>query len=349
MATTGVRLWPASGDATLDEVVALVPPHPEDPVSTGLDLAPCLGTLLPRPGSGRTALLWEALATLGAADLQLARAVEPHLDALHILAEGAATGHGVPAPDGARWGVFAAEGPGGRLRAREEGWRWVLDGLKPWCSLADRLDRALVTAWVDDEHRALFAVDLHSPGVEAAGDAGEGWTARGLRDVVSLPVTMRDVSAEPVGPPGWYLQRDGFAWGGIGVAAVWYGGAVGLARRVARPRSRPRDQVSHLHLGEVDRQLAAARAVLGAAARDVDEGRASGAAGATLALRVRAVVAAACEAVLTVAEHELGPGPQVSEPEHAARLVDLRLYLRQHHAERDVAALGRAAVEDPAW
>ena len=23
------------------------------------------------------------------------------------------------------------------------------------------------------------------------------------------------------------LERDGFAWGGIGVAAVWYGGAVG--------------------------------------------------------------------------------------------------------------------------
>ena len=46
-----------------------------------------LGAVLPRPGVGRTPQLWSALATLGAADLQLARAVEPHLDALAILEE----------------------------------------------------------------------------------------------------------------------------------------------------------------------------------------------------------------------------------------------------------------------
>ena len=29
------------------------------------------------------------------------------------------------------------------------------------------------------------------------------------------------------------------------------------------------------------------------------------------------------------------------DPVHAARVADLTLYLRQHHAERDLAALGR--------
>lgn len=351
MATTPVRLWPSSTHEVVDAVASLVGERRRagDQVEAGLDLAPDLAARLPRPGGGSTAALWEALATLGATDLQLARTVEPHLDAVSILAEAAAAGHAVPPVGSSRWGVFAAEGPGRRLTATYSPSGWVLDGVKPWCSLADRLGHALVTAWVDEEQRGLFAVDLHAPGVTTKDDSANQWCPSGLRDVVSLPVTMEAVPAHPVGPPGWYLERDGFAWGGMGVAAVWYGGAVALARRVARRRSRPRDQVSHLHLGRIDLHLTAARAVLAAAAADVDAGRAHGSAGAGLALRVRAVVAEACEAVLAAAEHELGPGPQVSEPRYAARLADLRLYLRQHHAERDLAALGRGALEDRGW
>lgn len=321
---------------------ALEAPRP-DP-GGWLGLAATLGVGALRPGSGRTADLWSTLATLGATDLQLARAVEPHLDALAILDEAAAAGFDVSVGAEATWGVFAAEGPGVRLEAERWGDGWLLSGTKPWCSLADRLDRAVVTAWVDDRCRALFAVDLHAPGVTTAVDRG-AWSPRGLVDVVSLPVEMADVPAEPVGPPEWYLRRDGFAWGGMGVAAVWYGGAVGLARRLARPRGRERDQVSHLHLGTVEASLAAAGALLAEAASAVDGDRAGGEAGAAWALRVRAVVADACEVVLRACEHDLGPGPQVAEPDHAARLADLRLYLRQHHAERDLAALGRVVEE----
>ena len=39
--------------------------------------------------------------------------------------------------------------------------------------------------------------------------------------------------------------------------------------------------------------------------------------------------------------HALGPGPLAMDAEHAARVADLTLYVRQHHAERDLAALGR--------
>ncbi|WP_432477760.1 acyl-CoA dehydrogenase [Nocardioides sp. GXQ0305] len=307
------------------------------------DAARDLGAVLPPPGRGRTGERWSVLATLGAHDLQLARAVEPHVDALAILEEADAAGHdGVPVP-GATWGVYAAEGPGVRVDATPVGAGWRLSGTKPWCSLADRLSHALVTAWVDDEQRGLFAVELTARGVGTS--APDEWSARGLRDVVSLPVTLTDVPARPIGPPGWYLARDGFAWGGLGVAAVWYGGAVGLARRLAQPRSRPRDQVAHLLLGEVDQRLAAARAVLHRAAADVDAGCAAGVAGALLAHRARAVVASSCEAVLTAVDHDLGPGPLVGEPDHAARVADLRLYLRQHHAERDLAELGRLVAE----
>ena len=90
------------------------------------------------------------------------------------------------------------------------------------------LDRALISARVGEE-RQLFAVDLHPAGRHRS--AGT-WVARGLAAVDSGPVDFADVPATPVGDPGWYLERPGFAWGGIGVAAVWFGGAVGIARRL---------------------------------------------------------------------------------------------------------------------
>ncbi|QCW52354.1 acyl-CoA dehydrogenase [Nocardioides dongxiaopingii] len=281
------------------------------------------------------------MATVAATDLQAARALEPHLDAVAILDE--LDGRDVPA--GTSWGVFAAEGPGVRLEAHETADGWVLDGTKPWCSLAGRLSHALVTAWLDDDARGLFAVDLRAPGVTTGGGT---WVARGLPEVVSTPIHLAGVRAEPVGGRGWYLDRHGFAWGGIGVAAVWYGGAVGVARRLLRQAAeRELDQVGRAHLGAVDRTLHAARAVLAEAADDVDAGRADGPAGAVLALRVRAVVVDAVESVLRHCDHALGPGPLVGEPAHAAAVADLHLYVRQHHAERDDAALGGAVTGLP--
>ena len=152
-----------------------------------------------------------------------------------------------------------------------------------------------------------------------------------------------------MGGPGWYLARPGFAWGGIGVAAVWYGGAVGVARRlVAQADTRRLDQIGEAHLGAVDAALWAARSTLVAAAEAVDAGAATGLAGAILAQRTRQVVARVAEAVLLHADHALGPAPLALEDEHAARVADLRLYLRQEHAERDHAALGAALVRERA-
>ena len=159
---------------------------------------------------------------------------------------------------------------------------------------------------------------------------------------------MRFDSAEatPVGGPGWYLVRDGFAWGGIGVAAVWFGGAVGVARRLRdQAGEREADQVGWAHLGAVDAAMHGARAVLTESADEIDTGRANGAKGALLAMRARQVVVDAVEAVIRAADHALGPAPLVFEREHADRVSDLRVYIRQHHAERDAANLGRATLQ----
>jgi alkylation response protein AidB-like acyl-CoA dehydrogenase len=295
---------------------------------------------LPLPGTGSTTALWSALASVAAADVGVARILEPHLDALAVLAQapGPVDLGPVRAGVGSTWGVYAAEGPGTRLEAHEHDGGWVLSGTKPWCSLAGSLSHALVTAWVGDRERRLFAVHLRGDGVRPATGP---WVSRGLAQVVSAPVTFEAARAVPVGPAGWYLHRPGFAWGGIGVAACWWGGAVGLARTLweALGRREP-DPLALAHLGAVDVALTAARTSLAAAADAVDAGI-DGAPSAVLARRVRTVVADAVEEVQRRCAHALGPGPLTADEPFARRVADLGVYVRQHHAERDAAALGR--------
>jgi len=299
---------------------------------------------LPLPGTGQTVPLWEALASVAAVSLTAARAIEPHLDALAILAEARTGGHALGDVAGdATWGVYAAEGPGVRVEARADGDAVRLHGTKPWCSLAGSLSHALVTAWDGPTTRRLYAVPLgEANGVTVHESA---WFARGLVDVPSGPVTFEGSVATPVGPAGWYLERPGFAWGGMGVAAIWYGGAVGVARRLSRPGREP-DQVALMHVGTVEATLWAARATLVDAAERVDDGRATGPDGAALALRVRQVVRRAVETVLERVGRATGPAPLALEDDHAGRVADLQLYVRQDHAERDEAALGRMVLAE---
>ena len=325
------------------EITRVVLDNAPHTVSQALDVGAELVGLKPFVGQGRTADLWEALATLGAEDLALARAIEPQLDAVTILTQ---AGHTFDPTD--RFGVFAAEGPGARLTATRWASRWRLDGVKPWCSLAGMLSHALITAWIDDRRRQLFRVDLRQPGVQA--DAGT-WSALGLQEIPSGPVSFHAAAADPVGEPGWYLDRPGFAWGGMSVAACWYGGAVGIGRRLldtVRARS-SEDPLMLMHLGAVDGRLAAARSMLADAAARADAG-ADGADGELLAQRVRRVVAGTCESVIRHVGHALGPGPLANDARHAKRVADLELYVRQHHAERDDVAEGREVRDlDRSW
>jgi alkylation response protein AidB-like acyl-CoA dehydrogenase len=273
------------------------------------------------------------LAALGRNNLTVARVVEPHVDALAILAEA-----GIPVEPDRSFGVFAAEAAGARLEATPTAvGGHELTGEKPWCSLGDQLDAALVTAHTETG-RGLFCVRLRHPGVHA--HPADGWVARGLRTVTSVPLTFDHVPAEAVGADGWYLQRPGFAWGGIGVAACWYGGACGLADSLQRKSSGRASELDALAVGTVDTARHAMATVLTDAARAVDAARAD----ETLALRVRSVVAAGVDQVLRVVGRALGPAPLAFDAEHAARVADLELYARQHHGERDLARLGHAVL-----
>lgn len=315
---------------------------------SALAVAISAGSEAPLPGSGATTRRWEILATIAAQNLTAARVTEAHLDALAILAEAALDAVSdladLGVETGSTWGVFAAEGPGVRVEARQDGpsGAWSLTGVKPWCSLAGRLSHALITAHTSAGHRRLFAIALQD-GTVAAG--GGQWVSRGLPQVPSGPIELTGTPAIPIGVDEWYLTRPGFAWGGAGVAACWFGGAVGLGRSLlAAAGRRDPDQIGMMHLGGVDATLTGVRAVLATAARQIDDGLADGADGALMAGRARAVAAAGAEDVLSRSAHASGPAPLATDEDHAARVADLQIYVRQHHAERDLAALGRAVL-----
>lgn len=326
-----------------------------------LELAKAVAATAPRPGEGRTGFLWEILASVTAVDVAAGRVLEPQLDAAAILAqaagETAAEGRDCPEFDGSRidgaWGVFAAEAAGMRLEAKRTASGFLLQGSKPWCSLAAQLDHAVLTAQVEDGGRAGFAVDLHDRGV---GFEDPAWASRGLREIPSGTVFFDGVPAVPLGGPGWYHRRPGFAWGGMGVAACWLGGAVAVARgyteslRRAADGGREPDQIALAHLGEIDRTLDGLTHYLARTAGRIDAGELSGDGAWSEALRVRGSVAAAVERIQVLVSQDLGPAPLAFDESYAKRMADLSLYIRQHHAMRDDAALGALTLKgDHQW
>ncbi|MFJ4296554.1 acyl-CoA dehydrogenase [Curtobacterium sp. NPDC089689] len=327
------------------DVRDLVPPdwRHDSPPAERLAVAQAVAATAPLVSAGTAGPVLATLAGLAAVDVALARTVEPHLDALGILAQA-----GIDAPEGSTWGVFAAEAPGVRVTAEltDDGLA-VLSGTKPWCSLASSLSHALVTAHVGEE-RQLFAVGLRQSGVTVHDEA---WVARAMPDVPSGPVDLDTVRATPVGAPGWYLSRPGFAWGGIGVAACWWGGAVGLARELrSLAASRPDSELLQAALGATVADLADAEDALADAAARIDAAAGTDSAGVGVdwsfeAQVVRSRVRRAVDAVRQRVVATIGPAPLTADPAVAARVADLELYVLQDHGARDLARVGRAVLD----
>jgi alkylation response protein AidB-like acyl-CoA dehydrogenase len=282
------------------------------------------------------------LAALTENDVVAGRLAEAHADAVAIL-------HELDGPTPGRgqlWGVWAAEAPHAVVTVREDDdVRTLLDGTKAWCSGAGICSHALITARRDDNTRGLYAVDLSQNGVTQLPD---GWHNVGMHACDTRTVQLNGVVGVPVGKPGDYLSRPGFWHGGIGVAACWLGAARGVAAPLYRAIANEHegaaaDVHARAHLGAVDAALAAAEAMLVAAACYVDA-EPQGDRAELFARRVRAVVEHAVDEAITHTGRALGPGPLVMDAKHAQRVADLAVYVRQSHAERDLAVLGKLAA-----
>jgi hypothetical protein len=297
---------------------------------------------LPAPGSGQTARRWLKLAALTERDVVAGRLAEAHTDAAAILAE---LGGPAPAP-GQLWGVWAAESAEAVVTVTEDGATAILDGTKPWCSGAGLCTHALITARRDDNVRGLYAVELSQPQVIPL---THSWRNAGMRGSDTRSVQLCNATAVPVGRPGEYLDRAGFWHGAMAVAACWLGGARGVAGPLYRAvadehNSASGDVHAHAHLGAIDAALAAGEAMLLSAACYVDA-QPHGDRAELIARRVRAVVEHAADEAITRTGRALGPKTLALDGEHAQRVADLTLYVRQSHAERDLAALGRLAAK----
>ncbi|GAA4356600.1 acyl-CoA dehydrogenase family protein [Variovorax defluvii] len=307
-------------------------------VGAGIDRA------LPLPGSGHTLERWRVLAEVAAIDLSLIKLFEGHTDALAIRAE---LGAGA-SPPGALWGTWCAEPPDARLSARPAGQGGlVLDGVKAWCSGAAELTHAVVSCWNEAGEPCLATVALDQNGIHL--DA-RNWHAVGMEQTGSLDIRFSAARALPLGRPGDYVRRPGFWHGGAGIAACWFGGALGVARRT-RELLADGDPDPHrlAHLGSIDIAVAGAAAALRACAAGIDAKPADDA--RTPALRVRLIVEQAAESVMRHAARALGAGPLCRDARFARAMADLPVYLRQSHAERDLAALGQSVLreESASW
>jgi hypothetical protein len=304
---------------------------------------PCL----PQPGHGDTLLRWRMLAAIAARDLSLAKLYEAHAAAAAILAE---LGSAKPRR-GTVWAVWTAQMPGADVRiVNRDGDRVRLAGSKAWCSGAAFATDALVTG-IDDEGRQwLAAVDLSQPGVEAV--AGQ-WHAAGLAATGSFEVRFEDVPARVVGGPNAYRDRPGFWFGVAGVAACWYGAAAALARHLAQSATYGDDPHRRAQLDTADAALSAARALLRETAREIDLAPTADATAS--ALSVRSAVENAVDAVTRATARGLGAMPFCRDRWFAQMAADLPAFVRQSHAEHDLATLGatlateQAAAERHVW
>ena len=329
-----------SNQASLLDPVPLEPlaePRTAETVSAELRDLHRRGELdLPLPGGGGTSGRWAALARLGRRDLCLARLAEGHADAVAILAEAGRE----PQPN-ALYGVWASRSSGTGASVRSQGGKYHISGNVRFCSGAGYLDRALVVAALADlDASLLLEVDLARPGVRPK---PESWPALGMDASASLDVAFDDVvlaKEAAIGPDGFYTRRCGFALGGAGVAAVWLGGAAGIVDSALATWSSSMSPDPHrlAHVGALHTFLASTDAMLLLASEAVDSepGRDHD----LLVQTCRSAAERTAREVIDIVPRLVGPGPLCRDRRLAQRLTDLQVYVRQHHGEADLAALG---------
>jgi alkylation response protein AidB-like acyl-CoA dehydrogenase len=295
------------------------------------------GADLALPGSGST---WERFTTLArwsSVDMSLGRLCEGHGDAVAILAEADMK----PFDAQASYGVWAARGSRSRTIAEREGRGWKLSGTKEFCSGSAILDRALVTAETSLGY-LLFDVAVNDVVV---GSHDGSWPATGMADSMSLTLDFGGAvveDAQVVGPASFYTERPGFWFGGAGVAACWYGGAVGLVNDLVDSLGPEPNEHVLADLGLAISSLESMRCVLKSVAQGfdddpVDEGRQA----QFRALVARQVVHDCATDVLSRVASAGGARLLCHNEGESRRAADLYVYLSQHHGGADAASLGR--------
>jgi hypothetical protein len=293
---------------------------------------------LPVPGRGETALRHARLLQLGRESLPLARLAEAHFDAVAILAEA----NRAPCA-GAVYGVWASEVPGHPMRVERGGSVLRLNGTRQFCSGAGIVQRALITAG----DGLLLEIDATEANQSLTFDDSL-WVTPAFAEMHTAALTCRDLElplSSVVGDGGWYTSRTGFWHGACGPAACWAGGATGLLDYALRQKRN--DPHTLAHLGGLYCDGWALESYLKVAGEQIDQNPSDAETACQRALTVRHLVEQAATDMLRRLGRAYGPHPLAFDAAISRRCLELDLYLRQSHAERDLESLGRRLLHQP--
>jgi alkylation response protein AidB-like acyl-CoA dehydrogenase len=241
----------------------------------------------------------------------------------------------------ASYGVWAARGSRSTTTAQRVGRRWRLSGSKEFCSGSSILDRALVTAETSLGY-LLFDVAVRDVVVARHDDS---WPATGMASSMSLTLDFGGAAiedAQVVGPASFYTQRPGFWFGGAGVAACWYGGAIGLVNDLVDSLGPEPSEHVFADMGLAVSSLEAMRCVLKSVAQGIDDDPLDESGDAQFRALVARQVAHDCATEILARVASAGGARLLCHDEvQSRRAADLYVYLAQHHGGADAAALGK--------
>jgi alkylation response protein AidB-like acyl-CoA dehydrogenase len=292
------------------------------------------GGSLADDGSGGTWLL-RLLHILGQGSLPVGRLFEAHVNALHLIMR-----YGTPAQKtaaaadaraGLLFGLWVTDGPGTKLRMRQEGELVTLTGGKSFCSAAGYAHRAVVTAERGDGAAQMLILPLgHGERV-----IRHESVMQGMRAATTGAVDFTDclLSANAMlGAPGDYLREPEFSTG------AWRGSAValgGLASLIAHAReqlvARGRDGGPHqrARLGRAMIAHHTGWLWLERVAPLVHDGATDPAKAVAYVNLARTAVEAGCMESIQAIQRSLGLGAFVQANPVERLCRDLSTYLRQ--------------------
>ncbi|WP_127491038.1 acyl-CoA dehydrogenase family protein [Acinetobacter calcoaceticus] len=288
---------------------------------------------LPYPASGQTYQRWQLFAQIAGSDLSLAKLFESHCDALSILNE---LGYQKEIDDQI-WAVWAADGGPAPLQIKDN----LCNGIKPWCSGAEFIQKALMSYKDQQGQAQLCIADLNHSSITT--DLSH-WHAVGMHATQTARVTFENTPVKPIGHPNSYLERPGFWHGAAGVAACWYGAAVRLASFLQESCQANPNPFKKLYLGESARQLAITKQYFQYVAELIDH---QPLLSHEREIRIlRAQTEQCCQSVVEQVGKALGARPFCEEATFAQLVADLPVFIRQSHAAFDYEQIAELCLSE---
>ena len=292
---------------------------------------------LPEPASNETYQRWQIFAQIAGFDLSLAKLFESHCDALSILHE---LGYENEI-DEKTCAVWAADG--GPAPLKVENGRCL--GIKPWCSGAEFVQKALISFKDQHGQSQLCIVDLNQPSITIDLDQ---WQAVGMQGTQTARVNFQDTAVKLIGRPNDYLDRAGFWHGAAGIAACWYGAAVRLMDELQQSCLKTPNPFKKMHLGQLATQLMITRQYFQYVAQLIDSQPKLSHEREVRILRAQAEKS--CLAVIEGVGKALGARPFCEQASFASLMADLPVFIRQSHAAFDDEQIAeRCLQEQVSW